>query len=426
MSTKFAGPAYIANLNSEQRINDKRDEIILRDIADAPLQGILRKRGQKRKVGDYKPFWWEDHPLAYKGTLTGNSSGSAGTLSTTATEVLITGASTLFTNRDLLAVPRYQANNSNTSKLFGAEIMPIVSISGSVVTVQRNNASSTSTYNVSTAVAANTLNFVRLAASNPEGAGVGVSRGHNVENKYGFLQYYEKVWDITRELDMTVHYGKPERERRKGQALNGLLREIDNSFCWGELKELTEDSQSRPQTQGVVDRITKADTDAATVAWAAAYDLVTGDGTSRVWNVQNQFTPENWKKFVVQVGEYVTGKRVLGLHGKYFLPKMESLFDGQVRYDKPDMKDPGLTVLSYTSNGVIIDFVHWPALDFGAAYYDLVCLDMDHLNIAMFEDIHHEDIDPNGAQKIQGHFIGKMGLQIENALAHSLLTNMAA
>ncbi len=426
MSTSFAGTAYVANLNSEQRKNDKRNEILLRDIADAPLFGVLRKRGQMKKAGDYKPFWWEDHPLLYKGTLYGEALGVAAALAASATTFYITNASTLLTSRDVLYIEHYQENNSNDTRLFNGEICPIVSIDGNVVTVERNNGSGTATYNVSTALSTDGLTFVNLGACNPEGAGVGTALGHNIENKYGIISYYERVWSITKELMKTDHYGKPERERRKDLALRAIQRDIDQSFCFDQLSAAkTLNAIARPMTQGARDRIATADTDAGTTVWSAATDLVTSAAaTSRIWNVQGGFTPTNMKKFIVMAAENVNGKRLLGLHGKLFLPEYETLYDGQIRYDKVDMKDPGLTVLSHTSNGVVIDFVHWPALDSAGLYRDLVTLDMDNLNIIYFDDIYHEDIPPVGAQVESGHYLARMGLQMKNALSHSMLTNM--
>jgi hypothetical protein len=259
-----------------------------------------------------------------------------------------------------------------------------------------------------------------------EGSGVGVARARNLANKAGRLQYFEKVWEMTREDYLTKSYGPDKKARLKRLMLDALNCEVDATFCWGENVVVNSGGKPRPESEGLIHRIATADSDAGTAVWSTTTDLVTGTGTSRVWNLdgQNQWTLEYFKKFMVQAGEYVSDKRLLALHGKFFLPRMESLFNGQVTYMPNDFKNLGFSVHSFESNGVVLDFVHWTPLDDAGMVRDCVTVDVSNISIPYFEDIWHEDLNPNGAQIVYGHFLAKMGLQVSNVLTHSLLTGM--
>jgi hypothetical protein len=428
----FAGTEYLANLNAYQDDNDKdRAKIILEGkVADYALGATLRRQGQMRKVGSTAPFEWQDHPLTQDGTLVGDTgAGVAAAIAVTTRYFSITDADTIFTPMDMIGIPYYQDNNTNTSKLIGIEICPIVSISGDVVYVDRNLGSATTTYNVTALISTN-INWVRLPAANPEGAASGVARSKAITNRSGQIMFFEKVIQMSRETFLSK-IGPKERERLRARALEALNTEIDMAFANSQLSTaLVLNGVSRPLTEGLIPRLNTADANVGTTAWTAATDLVRGSGTSRIWNLENlpgEWTLDNLKKFVVYATKYVSDKRVMGLAGELMMLELEGLYTGQTVYAPNDFKNLGFTVKTFETSGGIIDFVHWPPLDRMLQPRGLITVDMDNIAVPYFEDIYMTaDIQAKGDQIVKDQYIAKMGLMVSNVLSHAAIFNMPA
>lgn len=429
------GSFTIADLNSYQRKYNltAEDMAILRDIRIAPMIGITRLTSKPKKVSDANFVHWEDKPYTRTGTLQGdNGAGTAAALTVSLTTINITNAADFLVANDLLLVDCFDANNTNTSNVrMEGEVMIVATTPTSdVVTVIRNNGQSSTTYNI-TADSGSTVTWQLIGNANAEGGAARTAKGYNLENKYNVLQYQQETFEATDQASQIDIYGQNPYQRERRLKFQKMLWEMEMSFLKGHRREGTIGGRARPTMGGLMWFLNQADSDAGIAAWTAGptgTDLVTGTGTSRIWNVGPDWDSSHWLQFLEQT--FINGNQEkYGYCGKSFLRKLEELYEDRIRFDY-DTETLGLTINAFESHGVRINFVRQPAFD-TLWPRDLLIVDQEFVKYAYLNDVSSVDlksvgVDKDGNRVKRGQHYADFSGQFKFMAAHSWLTQMDA
>ncbi len=420
------GSGQMQDLTTLQREYSIIDRAIMQARNVAPLTAIMKAKAKTRKVTDVKVADFEDKEPVMSFTAYGNDSG-AGTktdMAETDQYIYIANASTRLKPYDLLKFNGYDPNNYNDSKQAHGETMMVLSTpSTHTVHVKRNiEAPATSAYNMKTQSGSYGLTCQKIGNALKEDSTSRVPKIPALMEKYNYIQIFEEPVSVSDLVSMSKYKGGDELKRRAKNAFIDLLRGVEGALLYNHRSLLDVDGEQTFVMGGVEWHMNYADSDNGTNAWASAYDLVTGDGTSRIWRPGADFNSENWEKYVVKAFEYGNDTK-LGLCGKDFLRILKSEYRGQVIYER-DVTDFGLTVLHYTEQGKEIQFVHDPEMDI-LGPRDLMLLDMEYVELGIMKDIHRRtEIQANDATGRKDDWMAYLTLLMHFQKAHSYVQGM--
>jgi len=420
------GSGHVADLTSLQRDYSKLDRAIMQARRVAPMTAIARAKMKTRKVTDPKPSDLEDREPVMSFTAYGNDSGAGTATDMAATDayIYIASASTRLKPYDLLKFDGYDANNSNTSKLASGEVMMVLATPATnTVQVQRNvQATGTTTYNITTSAAGNGVTCQLIGSALPEDSTSRVPKIPALIEKYNYIQIFETPMSISDVNAMTKSTGPDEMTRRAQYAFVEHLRGIEGALLHGHRGTLSVNGTTAYLTGGVSWHLDYTDSDNGTNAWSSTYDLVTGDGTSRIWRPGADFSRDTWEEYITKA--FRKGNNVkVGFHGEDFLRQLQSEYRGQVIYEK-ETTDFGLTVNRHSMNGKEIQFVYDPEMD-AIGPRDLYLLDMDFVELAVMKDTYRRrNIQANDALGKKDDWVSYVGLLMHFQEAHSAVMGM--
>jgi hypothetical protein len=153
-------------------------------------------------------------------------------------------------------------------------------------------------------------------------------------------------------------------------------------------------------------------------------DLVTGTGTSRTWRVGADWNIDNWLTFLENGFEFGNSEK-WGFAGLSFLRKLEELYDDRIRFSW-DETQLGLTINSFVSHGVKVNFVREPFFD---KFHprDMLLVDMEHVRVGTMTDITVEnDIQAKGDRVRRGQLYADVSGEFKFINSHAYLTGMDA
>lgn len=314
---------------------DRSDKILMRGLAQAPVLTSIIGKNRKRAVGDIKYYMTEEDYLIQNGTLQGdNGSGTAAAITTSTAYFKIIGpsselGSTFIRPGDMIHLPAVQTTQSaaeGTVYPQGEDVIVEEWVQPSVARVTRGGGNGTRAGNV-TASSGNSLNFEMKGIVVADDSSSPLPRANTLEEDYNYREIRREPWAVTARAMMQDNYGMPEEQRLAIAHRTNLLRYMERSF-FTNIRYLGYDANGseRSHTGGFFEFI--ADTSATwarNTAYTSTYDLVTGDGTQRIWTVNKNFSLDNWSKFMEKATRYGNATGKIGVGGRGFLIELENL-----------------------------------------------------------------------------------------------------
>ena len=388
------GTSYGGNAPPLQDLRkyDLSDKLLERFISAAPLYAILSKRMRKRVVTDPEFKHIEDEEAKFSGKLQGDSGDGNGSdaITTSLTTFCIADAPNFLQVGMRLHIAKNQATQTNATARLSGEVVTISDISsaagdaGYVVTVVRDT---DTTYNV-TAADDTYLNYTILAPAHHEAS----TADDAIQTALGTGQQYtyisRRTVDVSGTRMGTQMFGGSDLQRARKKALDFVVRDMERQFFHSILSKSYVNGMAKRTMRGIFDwmwtpKDTPADPDTSVAAYGetgtTTYDLVLGDGTSRIYNVGGTLTLGNWFDFVERAFEWGNDHK-LAFCGGLFLSKFQYMMSGKVQLT-PNEKRWGLLVYDFEGPAGVLSVVRDPALTGGHAM-DCVVLDVDHLGYA--------------------------------------------
>lgn len=440
LGTSYAGSAPP---HQDLRIFNLSDEVVMRNISAAPLYGILTQKVNRRPVTDPEFKHLEDEQRKFSGKLKGDDgAGSDAAITTSLTTLNISNADDFLQPGYRLHIGYNQTNQTATTGRLSGEVVTVSAIdaTGDIVTVVRDT---DTTYNM-TAGSASYLNYDILSPGHHEGS----TSPDAIQDTLGIGQQYtwitRQAVHVTGTQMGTKMYGGSRLKRARTKTWDFSMRDIERQFFHSVLSRTAVNGKYKRTMRGIFDWMwtptdTPADPDTDVVAYGATgtttYDLVLGDGTSRIYNVGGTLTLENWFDFVERAMEYGNDHKV-AFCGGMFLSKFDYMMSGKVRLT-PRKTKWGLMVSDFQANAGTLSFVREPAFR-GAHAMDCVVLDLDYLGYAylnvdegagqysgptilkLIKDIRAED--EYGAKE---EVFGELAIDLNFLKSHSWLTGIS-
>jgi len=368
------------------------DKVVQREISAAPLLGVLTMKQQRRLVTDPEFKHQEDEERKFDGKLQGDSGDGNGSdeITTSLTTLCIADAINFLQPGYRLHIGKNQPTQTNTVGRLSGEVVKVVSISASagtagyVVTVERD----ADTAGNMTAADDTYLNYSIISPAHAEGS----TAPDAIQDIPGLGQQYtwitRQAVHVTGTAMGTKFYGGSRLQRARTKTWRFSMRDIERQFFHSVLSKDYVNGEARRTMRGIFDWMwtptdTPADPDTSVAAYGTTgtttYDLVRGDGTSRIYDVGGTLTLENWFDFVERAMEYGNDHKV-AFCGGMFLSKFDYMMSGKVRL-VPRKTKWGLMVSDWEANAGMLSFVRCPALR-GAHAFDCVVLDLDYLGYA--------------------------------------------
>jgi len=389
MGTSYAGSDPP---DQDLRIFNLSDEVVMRNIPAAPLYGILTGKMNRRLVTDPEFKHLEDEERKFSGKLQGDSGDGAGSdeITTSLATFCIADAANFLQPGYRLHIAKNQPTQTNATGRLSGEVVKVVSISesagtaGYVVTVERD---ADTTYNM-TAADDTYLDYTILSPGHAEAS----TAPDAINSVLGIGQQYtwiaRQTVDLSGTLMGTKMYGGSRKKRARTQAWDFAMRDIERQFFFSILSKGYVSGMAKRTMRGIFDWMwtptdTPADPDTSVPAYGitgtTTYDLVRGDGTSRIYDVGGTLTFENWCDFAYRALEYGSEHKV-AFCGGLFLSKFQYMLSNKVQLTPRETKW-GLKVMDYEGTAGIISMVHEPAFRSGHEL-DCVVLDVDKLGYA--------------------------------------------
>lgn len=363
------------------------DRVVMRNITAAPLLGILTNKMNRRLVVDPEFKHLEDEERKFTGKLKGDDGSGGDTAITTSLTAFNISNAVNFLQPGYRLHIAYGATNQTlaTARLSG-EIVTVSSIdaTGNIVTVVRDT---DTTYNI-TADSAAYLNYSILSPAHHEAS----TAPDAIQSILGIGQQYtwitRQTVDLSGTLMGTKMYGGSRKKRARTQTWDFSMRDIERQFFHSILSKDYVNGMARRTMRGIFDWMwtptdSPADPDTSVVAYGATgtttYDLVLGDGTSRIYNVGGTLTLENWYDFIERAFEYGSDHKV-AFCGGMFLSKFQYMMSNKVQLTPRETKW-GLKVYDFEGPAGVLSMVREPAFR-GGHSMDCVVLDVDKLGYA--------------------------------------------
>lgn len=383
MGTSYGGSAPP---HQDLRTFGLSDKIVNRYITHAPLLGILTNKMNRRLVVDPEFKHLEDEERKFSGKLQGDSGDGAGSdaITTSLTTLAIADADDFLQPGYRIHVAKGATNQTNATARLTGEVMTISAISGDAVTVVRD----TDTASNITAADDKYLNYTILSPGHHEAS----TAPDAIQSILGIGQQY--TWITRQTVDMsgtlmgTKMYGGSRKARARSQTWDFSMRDIERQFFHSILSKDYVNGMARRTMRGIFDWMwtptdTPADPDTSVVAYGTTgtttYDLVLGDGTSRIYNVGGTLTLENWYDFIERAFEYGSDHKV-AFCGGMFLSKFQYMMSNKVQLTPRETKW-GLKVYDFEGPAGVLSMVREPAFR-GGHSMDCVVLDVDKLGYA--------------------------------------------
>lgn len=382
MGTSYAGSAPP---HQDLRQFNLSDKVVNRYITAAPLLGILTSKLNRRLVTDPEFKHLEDEERKFNGKLKGDDgAGSDAAITTSLTTLNIAGADDFLQSNYRLHIAKNQANQTLATARLSGEVVTVASVVGDVVTVVRDT---DTTYNV-TAGSATYLNYTILSPGHHEAS----TAPDAIQSILGIGQQYtwisRQTVDLSGTLMGTKMYGGSRKQRARSQTFDFSTRDIERQFFFSILGKDHVNGMARRKMRGIFDWMwtptdTPADPDTSVVAYGVSgtttYDLVRGDGTSRIYDVGGTLTLENWYNFIERAFEWGSDHKV-GFCGGMFLSKFQYMMSNKVQLTPRETKW-GLKVYDFEGPAGVLSMVREPAFR-GAHSMDCMVLDVDKLGYA--------------------------------------------
>lgn len=438
LGTSYAGAAPPLQ---DRRKYDLSDKIIERFISAAPLYGILSNKMKKKLVGDPEFKHWEDAETTFTATLEGcDAAGSDAALTTSLVTVKIAGAEDFLQVGMYLHVPQNQTNQTTaagTVRLTG-ENMKIAAIDAALdkVTVVRD----TNTAGNVAAGSGNHLTFYILPSPNQEGS----TAPDAMQDALGVGQQYCKIYrravDVTGTRMATDMYAGSDLQRQRTKAFDFTVRAVERDFFHSILARDSVNGKYRRTMRGLLDWMwtptdSPADPDTAVAVYSSTTDLVTGTGTSRIYNVGGTLTLLNWYRFLEKAFMWGSSRKI-GFCGSTFLSEFQYMLSNKVQMP-PQKQRWGLEVYDFAAPAGVLTMVHEPAL-LGGYSSDCVVLDLDPLGYAYTaaepgskysgsRDIRLiKDIGENSYDGTKEEVFAEVAIKLAFLKAHSWITGITA
>lgn len=426
----WSGSLTRSDLSAQQLKYDRSKNAILLKPADHPLLSILTDRGAKDKVTDLEyDMFTRPYPVM-SGMLWGYSAGAKAPLDQSATSFYVDDSS-VFLIGDLIKIPGYQANITPAYKtILGEEARVTGTPSAHEVTVDRNIDGGTAVA-CPGAGAADGLNWVFAGCAEPVGGGTRTGKGYKKGDRRNYVQSFVEPFsleELTSLLDFWPKGGSGELADMREDALTRITRAIEYMLFYGQLKKDTDGlGRTRYKSGGAQYLLNLSDGEEGTNAWSPYTDLVRGDGTSRIWMVEDTFNPLTIGKFMSRAFKFGNKAKTF-YHGSRFLPIWERQFNDQVHYERT-VTDFGVTILRHTVDGNTMQFVYTPQVDAEDPTGGFL-LDMPYVSLKVLEDVHprrpaHDPKTEVGARVYDYDWVADLGCGLQFLKAHAYLTAMA-
>lgn len=435
---------------------DRSDRIYMRALGRAPLLHLMTTKHQKRPVGDIKYYVTEDDYYIQGGTLKGCTVAGADTaLTTSLGYVYVAGpaseaANTFLRVGDKLHVPAFQTNQTNTkgtgdgstdgTVMVAGETMIVEEIvTANVVRVTRGGGAGTLTGNV-TAGSGNTLNFDLMGAAFADASASPDGLADSLDEDYNYREIFRIAWDVSGRNLMQDMYGTPDVQRLAVKSRTQLFRYIERRCLFGH-RHLGYNSLGHEisHSGGLFEYIADTSIDGTRVAaYDASKDLVTGDGTQRIWKLNKNFTLDNINHFMERAYKYGENKdRKALVAGRKFLVMLENLLRPYYGSFDWDVNTFGFNIALAKSSWGVLPIVIEEEFSEGSSGYDYcaVAVDFDYLWYTYGEgpcaikgcgnknsDVHlHQEIQANDEAHRKDELFADIGWDQKFRKAHSLI-----
>lgn len=393
---------------------------------------------KKRRVTDkiYKTL--QNHPMIKDILIIGDDGAGgnlAGGITTTSqyfhmTDVTatITDARVILRVGDRLLVHPYQDNQSTAvgTVAVAGEVMEVASIAagGTYFTCTRNIGSSGTSANVASNATGASLHARLQGAAMSERQTPRQVLAHGLLTIENYIQNFSESFETTDDLEATLLVGGSYWDRQRAEKLDAIMSDINESLLWGRKGISVQGGDPKYSTLGFFPMILG---DGATYGtYTASKDLVTGNATSRIWQVGNpeNLTPRNMNTFMQRAFGEGSDNKILVCGGGFF-NKYIMAFEGYFTFDL-HMPDPdgipwNMTGIRYGNKRlpvIVDDSFNGPREN------DAGVLDMDHTGICDFGtgDVHEwggkiaelgTGENANGSHVLQHCFEAQLGADMD-------------
>jgi hypothetical protein len=380
-----AGDTPIQTLRQFDRMSGK---LTYRYRGRSPFYHELKARAQKRAVTDYKYQHYETEKFTREGSLRGDDgAGNAAALTVSVQFIYIAGSENFLQSGDVI---HSSANQTNQATAVGTVFMEgeqivIVQTKYNDVTgvclVQRNGGAGTNAANVTTTTAAHTLKWAKTGSASREGSTRRTALMDTVGEDYQYIQTFRESFDFTTEMLSTKMYIN-ERQRVARTKLMSINEDIDLAFWTGKYRKVYEDGKPKRYMGGVFGYLNDTFMNSAgdnVVTWSTTTDLVTGDGTSRIYYVNAELGETMLWKFLEKA--FINGDvaNKVAWCGPSFPTELQILLGAKLRLEPGETKY-GTAVMKWihpripTGLPLIVEPNWYNLYD-----NDLVILDMDNI-----------------------------------------------
>ena len=412
-----------------RRKYDRSDKVIWMSIAQSPFVNIMSRKFMKQKTNDPEFRHWTDLELTYKGTLEGvNAAGTAAAAITTATQYFKgTNLGIMVQVGGQLYIESTQTNQTNASvAMHGETCVCTAKVSSDVIKVDRAGGEGTQSTNV-TAASGNTLNWVALGTTYPEGAETGVGFTEAMKEETNYIEIMKFPWSATDTNVKTEFYGGNDFQHQGRKARDFFMRTVENKFLFGHKHLDFVDGEPRRTTGGVLEYILGGND----TVYDSSKDMVNGDGSERYWKIgaTANLTKSNINKFIERLFNYGNpDKNKVALCAPGFLTIFQDLFDSSLRLQNGETSYK-LAMTRYESSHGVLDLVADPVF-YDLHKYDVIILDTDYVAYRFIPDMDiHIDKGPNGmgiqsnaAKRMTYQMYAQIGVDITFKNAHAFIT----
>lgn len=294
-------------------------QIIMLGAQRAPLFMLFsRGMGMGRTATTNKKYiTLSEHPMITDILIQGDDgAGADAALAVTTAYMHCTDINATSTNAnlflrvgDMLHIHPNQTNQTTAVGTVAAagEYIKVLAIAadGSYFTVQRNIGSTATTGNV--AAASNTsLHAKILPYARGEKSRSRSALAHAMIEDYNYIQSFAEPFEATDDVQATTLAGGNPFPREQKQKLLKIMGDIEEALLHGRRALTVTDGDPVYYTKGFIPYIVGDTTAYAT--YTVANDLVSGNGSSRIWRVgsKDNFSVKNWLKLMSRL--YMEGQ----------------------------------------------------------------------------------------------------------------------
>jgi len=351
----------------------------------------------------------------------------------------VVNANILVQENDLLHIPAYQTNQTMAEGTVGmsGEIIRVlnINVAGTIITVERDVGGAVATGAHVTADSGKWLEAFNQGPLHGE-----TSRSRSILNHPGFtqtqyIQKFQETYGASEDSMKIVLAGGDPFEHEQFKKLFKVRKEIEYAMMNNKIARVISSTEGpKYMMKGFIPFILGDST--SNTVYTAANDLVTGNGTQRVWRVgdKDNFTIPNWHKLLERLYTEGSDRKVL-LAGPGFYTMFLNTLDTYLTLDFESTTAETLGMKLRTWNHPYSDeplIVMHHNLMRGAGGQDGMIVDIGRTRIAAFPggDLHiWKGKDGTGLQENDVHEIkhaweAALALDTTNQLAHAWITGI--